>query len=122
MDLSKSIEELENKVLGKPDFDSHLVVECYRLCKVPLSELTVENLRMLIGQQIGLIYLVPLALEILVKDPFVEGDFYKGDLLKNVSELPSEFWVNNPVLNNEFTGIAKEAIHVADTLNNVLLP
>jgi len=35
----------------------------------------------MIGQEIGLDYLMPLALTELEKDPMVEGDLYPGDLL-----------------------------------------
>lgn len=45
MDTSKSLEELEHEIWGPPEFDSHLVTECHRLRKVPLCELTVENLQ-----------------------------------------------------------------------------
>ena len=53
---------------------------------------TVENLRIMLGQDIGSRYLVPIALEHLEADPFVAGDFYPGDLLCSVLSLPREFW------------------------------
>lgn len=77
----QSIEELEGDDWGDATFDSHLVRECHRLRRVPLADLSAENLRILIGQQIGLRYLVPMALDLLRRDPFAAGDFYPGDLL-----------------------------------------
>ena len=87
-----SIEELENKNWGAPTYPSNLVVECHRLRKIPLEELSVENLRMLIGQKIGLLYLIPTALEILEENPWISGDFYEGDLLENVLKVEIGFW------------------------------
>jgi len=81
LDRNKSLQELEAQDWGDPAYDSHLVTECHRLRRVPLRELTAENLRIMIGQQIGLPQLIPLALELLSGDPFAPGDFYRGDLL-----------------------------------------
>jgi hypothetical protein len=38
----------------------------------------------MIGQKIGLPYLVPLAINALEQDPLAQGDYYPGDLLANV--------------------------------------
>ncbi len=46
----------------------------------------------MIGQHIGLPFLIPLALETLDEDPLVEGSYYPGDLLKVVLEVPQSFW------------------------------
>lgn len=51
MNLSRSIEELEETTLGVPKYDSHLAFECHKLRTVPLIELSTENLRLLIGQK-----------------------------------------------------------------------
>ena len=53
-DRSKTLQQLEGSDWGDPTYDSHLVTECHRLRRVPLREFTVEKLRIMIGQQIGL--------------------------------------------------------------------
>ena len=63
LDRSKSLQQLDGEDWGEPTFDSHLVTECHRLHRVLLRDFTVEDLRITIGQQIGLDYLIPLALE-----------------------------------------------------------
>ncbi len=70
----KSLQELERDGWGQPDYDSHLVQTCHRLRRVPLADFTTEDLRIMIGQKIGLLFLVPLALEKLEEDPLTEGD------------------------------------------------
>jgi hypothetical protein len=52
----------------------------------------------MIGQNIGLEYLVPLALERLRRDPFAAGDCYPGDLLGSVLKVQSSFWKQRPDL------------------------
>ncbi|MEO7715494.1 MAG: contact-dependent growth inhibition system immunity protein [Capsulimonas sp.] len=79
--LSKTLQDLDGVDWGEPDYPSHLVTECHRLRTVPLKDFTAGNLRILIGQKFSLDYLVPLALMLLVNEPFVEGDYYEGDLL-----------------------------------------
>ncbi len=91
----KTLENLEKRNIDKPNYDSYLVRRCYELYKTPLTDFTTEDLRIMIGQQIGLDYLVPLAIDILKTDLFAEGDYFEGDLLKNVLEVDSNFWDNN---------------------------
>jgi hypothetical protein len=94
VDFSKSLQELEGADWGEPTYPSRLVIECHRLRRVPLNDLTPDNLRMLIGQEIGLAYLVPRALTLLAADPLLEEDYgyYPGDLLWVVLTLPTTFW------------------------------
>ena len=116
-ELDKNLAELEANVWPEPDFDSHLVRECHRLRMVPLRELTVENLRIMIGQQIGLPYLVPLALEHLEADPFVEGDYYPGDLLTNVLRSSREFWSTHRDLRSRVLLIVANALSLIGSID-----
>jgi hypothetical protein len=55
----------------------------------------------MIGQDFGLDYLIPLAIEKLKENILAEGDFYPGDLLKAVAGSKREFWETNPVYKEE---------------------
>ncbi|QEG37307.1 contact-dependent growth inhibition system immunity protein [Bythopirellula goksoeyrii] len=88
----QSLDELEADDWGPPPFDSYLVTTCHRLRKKPIGEFKIEDLRIMIGQEIGLLFLVPLALERIEADPLAEGDYYPGDLLVNVLRVSPEFW------------------------------
>ena len=116
-DRSKTMQQLEGSDWGEPTYDSHLVTECHRLRSVPLREFTAENLRIMIGQQIGLPYLIPLALELLRDDPFTAGDLYDGDLLATVLRADSRFWIASPDLRTEAAWIAQEALSLFPTLD-----
>jgi len=89
---SKTLEILENEVWDETGFRSVLMDRCFKLRKKCLNEFTVEDLRIMISQQIGLTYLIPLAIEIFKADIFAEGDLYPGDLLKSVLTVGAEFW------------------------------
>jgi hypothetical protein len=95
-DRTKCLQELEHDDWGEPTFSSHLVTTCHRLRRKPLSEFSVEDLRILIGQGIGLRFLMPLAIDRLEQEPLVEGDFYPGDLLTAVLRTDESFWAGHP--------------------------
>ncbi len=90
----KTLENLEKDIWPalSPDEGSQLIKTCTSLRKKPLQEFTTEDLRIMIGQEIGLHFLMPLAIETLTKELFAEGDLYEGDLLKAVLEIESTFW------------------------------
>ena len=118
----KTLEFLEKDFWGKPNYNSHLVTRCHELRKIPLDSFTTEDLRIMIGQQIGLDYLIPLALEVLTINLFAEGDFFEGDLLKNVLAIETNFWNENKnywaILNNLIKNRRSEIIaHKFDTSN-----
>ena len=121
-DRTKSLEQLENANWGEPDYDSYLVTTTHRLRRKPLNEFLVEDLRILIGQQIGLHYLIPLAVESLSADPLVAGDYYRGDLLKNVLSVRPEFWSEHPELYWQVDGVITELEILRDTIEKQLMP
>lgn len=49
----------------------------------------------MIGQQIGLKWLLPMAVEILEREPLAEGDLYAGDLLASVLRVDTDFWTEH---------------------------
>lgn len=118
-DRNKSLQDLDGEDWGEPTYDSHLVTECHRLRRIPLREFTAENLRILIGQQIGSLYLVPIALELLRVDPFTEGDFYGGDLLAAVLRTEAAFWQEHVDLRRQVTEVAKRAFELLPTLGEI---
>jgi hypothetical protein len=74
----------------------------------PIGELTVEDMRLLIGQSIGLAHLLPLALKVLRANPMAEGHMYEGDLLSAVITRNPAVWTESPELAREFRAIAAE--------------
>ena len=107
--LNATLEELDGDDWGTPPYDSSLVSNCHRLRRVQLKDFSIEDLRIMIGQEIGLKYLLPIAFVELEKDPFAEGDFYPGDLLKNVLGVSREFWQQHSELQERMDAIVERA-------------
>src|SRR5438874_13777906 len=110
--LDKSLQELEGSDWGEPKYDSYLVRTMHRLRRVPLREFNVEDLRIMIGQNIGLKYLIPLAFEKLGKNALAEGDYYAGDLLKAVLTVRPDVWQQHPEWRIEVQNIAQRAFEI----------
>ncbi len=49
----------------------------------------------MIGQNINLEFLIPLAIEKLKEDILAEGNYYEGDLLNNVLNSEKQYWLSN---------------------------
>lgn len=118
-DRNKTLQQLDGEEWGEPPYDSHLVKECHRLRRVPLRDFTVEYLRITIGQQIGLEYLVPLALERLHDDPFAEGAYYPCDLLVSVLGADARLWKKHPELRERLVTITERTISLLPTMPEI---
>lgn len=113
MDLARArtlaLENIENDPMGEPNYDSHVVRSVHRLWKKPIGEFTTEELRLMIGQSLGLPWLVPLALERLDKDPFTQGDFYPGDLFSSLLGTLDQYLELDGRCLGEIVSIARRA-------------
>jgi CDI immunity proteins len=87
MDLNATLDELEATGWCGPQVDSPMVERIHFLGRVPLRELTTEDVRLILGQNRAVKSLLPLALDLLSADPFAEGDHYPGDLLLVVARV-----------------------------------
>ena len=110
VDRTRTLEELEDARWGEPEYDSYVVRTCHALRRKPLGTLTDEELRVGVGQRVGLGYLVPIAVERLRPNPLTAADHYEGDLLRSVLDVPSPFWAEHPDVREELTSIVREAL------------
>jgi hypothetical protein len=81
-----------------PPDATRLINRCHELRIKQLVDFTAEDLRIMIGQQVALNRLLPLALNRLQPDPLVEGDYYSEDLLASVLRVDGAFWERSPDL------------------------
>ena len=88
----RTLDELDPPAWGSPDYDSHLVRRTHELRRMPIEDFTVEDLRIMVGQQIALPHLVPQAVAVLEGNPLAQGDFYPGDLLQAVLHVDPSYW------------------------------
>jgi hypothetical protein len=102
----KSLEVLENdKWPDEKEYPTGLVKRCYDYRKIPVDKLTIGELRTLIGQNIGLKYLIPIAIDFLKTDILIEGDLYPRDLLDSVLTIDKNFWTQNLNLKGQFVDL-----------------
>jgi CDI immunity proteins len=109
----KSLSKLSNKNNPIIQNDTSLIARHNDLLTKPICEYSVEDFRLLIGQNTGLEHLIPIAMEILKGNLMAEGDFYEGDLLKAVLTSDKDFWLKNKplktsmqtIIENEFNQI-----------------
>ena len=92
---NQSLEELENDWWGEPEFDSYVVKTSHLARQKPINKLTDEEIRLLIGQKIGLKYLLPIAVKMIEIRPDMMITFYPGDLLKCLLSRDKEDWKDN---------------------------
>jgi hypothetical protein len=86
-----------------------MVDRCHALRKVPIERLSPADLRLLLGQDIGARFLMPLALEVLEADPLTEADYYPGDLLNAAMSIPAEYWRSHAVEKHRLLSFAQSA-------------
>ncbi|MEV5205427.1 contact-dependent growth inhibition system immunity protein [Streptomyces sp. NPDC053720] len=109
LNRARSLEELERACWPDPSTDdTRLVTTAHALRRRPIGALTVEDMRLLIGQHIGLPYLLPLALEVLRENPMAEGHMYEGDLLSAVLTRNPSVWAEFPELSRELSEIVSK--------------
>ena len=76
--------------------ESGLVQRVHALRKKLLRDFLPHEVRLCVGQGIGLPYVVPRALDILSRDPWVETEYYPGDLLHACIDVEQSYWREHP--------------------------
>jgi CDI immunity proteins len=86
-----------------------LITRCHELRTKPLRDFTVEDLRIMLGQQVALNHLVWPALDRLRSDSLVEYDDYPIDLLVSVLRVDPAYWERSPDYDLELHDLAEGA-------------
>jgi hypothetical protein len=106
IDITSTLERLENDFWGNPPKDSSkLVIKSHELRKKKLEDFEPADFRLLIGQNIGLQFLIPIVIEKIRENPFIEADFYEGDLLLNILKSDKKYWTSHSNIKNEVINI-----------------
>ncbi|QKV96430.1 hypothetical protein HUT19_35885 [Streptomyces sp. NA02950] len=114
----RTLEELDGvRWPDAPADATGLVRTVHALRHKKLGELTVEDLRTLIAQDVGLPFLLPLALEVLRDEPLAEARYYEGDLLSVVLRSDPAVWAQLPDVADELltvvSGLPEVEAHLA---------
>lgn len=110
MDIrEKSLNEIYGWEPVKAEPDTYVIRTAARAMRLPLRDLSAEEIRLLIGQKVGLRYLLPLAIEILQKNPLKQASLFPGDLLEVCKRLDASDWDRNSEELRTFQDILKAA-------------
>lgn len=106
-----TIESLEDDFWGNaPDDSTDLIMEIYSLRRKNIEDFSIENLRLLIGQNIALDILIPKTINVLYENVLAEGDYYEGDLLKAVVGCDADYWLKHPTEKNNMVSLIKNRL------------
>ena len=120
---TQTLTELEGEDWGEPTWQSYVVTNSHRLRKTPLRDFTAEDLRFMLGQQISLPILMPMALDVLAMvDPFTGGDMCPGTLLQNALAVDPKFWRDHPALWHRMNVILVDLHSLHELMVTTLLP
>lgn len=117
-----SLNELEKNDERQNNLKSGLTEKCNLARSKKLKNLSNEEVRILLGQHIGLHYTVPLALNLLESNPLCAGDLYAGDILVMLLMVEREFWHSNPALNNRLVEIRITVEEIYSTIAEEIMP
>ena len=95
-DRGKTLVQLKREKFRDPYWDFNRFPSGYYLRNVPLEKLKDGDLLALIGQAIGLDYLVLMAIERLEQNPLLKCRYAEGDLLSAVLRADALVWKRNP--------------------------
>ena len=115
---------LEEMVLQKqwkttvPSTDgSRVERQIYLLSQKADKDFSIEDLRFIILQEIGLSRYIPMAIQKLEDNIFAEGDFYEGDLLSAVLQVSDEYWKSH---NEERVALARLLANMSESQHSFL--
>lgn len=73
------------------NYNSSIEWRRYQLYRTPLEHFSIDDVRFMILQQLGLEFLIPKAVGQLEHRILVEGNYYRGDLLNSIFQIPASF-------------------------------
>lgn len=109
IDYNRSLKTYLHSEIGPvEEYNSNLVKKTNAILEKNLSDLSTEDIRLLISQNILLDLLMPLAFEKLEINILSEGDYYPGDLLNSVLKSDNSFWKENKELYLKLCNMIKQ--------------
>ncbi len=93
IDLRRNLLELDPGCFDDADSNDYVAMLARRLAAKPLRKFNATDLYAAIRHNVGLPWLVPLAIARLEEEPFATAGDHPGDLLTAVLESDSRFWL-----------------------------
>lgn len=87
---------------------------------IPIEELGLEDLCRALRQDLFSLELLPIAIDVLSKDP-LSGFFDDGELLVLINDLPSSYWSGNELLVRRLLSVLVNSEHLLSEEPEILL-
>lgn len=81
--------------IPKKNISSSVQLRCYDLYFKELDDFSIDDIRFMLIQELGIDFLIDRALSQLEKDILIEASYYEGDLLSSVLKLEADYWSRN---------------------------
>lgn len=117
--FSNLLGKWKNKIPKEGD-STPIQMRIYKLYQTRLDDFDSDDIRFMIGQNIGEKFLIPIALKYLKEDLLYEAIYYEGDLLHSIIKLPEVFWCENIKLYEKIYDILLEQNEKLGTLNSTI--
>lgn len=91
-----------------------MIRRCHEVMRKDVDDLTVEDLRLLIGQGIALHWLVPIAVDLVVEEPLTSGDLLAGDLFSALLGVQESYWASDPSSWLALHGVAEQIANTGE--------
>jgi hypothetical protein len=109
-DMNQSLSQLDKSLAPNGDASSYLIKRHNELLTKKIMDFSIEDFRLMIGQNTGLQYLIPVAINHLRQNILAEGDYYEGDLLKSVLTSDKNFWLKHGSLCRELIEVIENQL------------
>lgn len=104
--------ELDPQTWDPANLSDETAYIAQRLASKPVRRLTAAELRELIARDLSLPITVPLAMERIAEDPFLQAQRHPGDLITTIMESSARFWRAREDLWLEMIGILGKAVEI----------
>lgn len=112
--IDNTIETLENKIWEYKKFPTILIETCHNARKKKIKDLSLNELRTLLQQDIGVPYILPSVMEILEKDLLADSRFYPGDLLLAAISMSDRTWKQHTETGMRLKALLDDAVQRED--------
>lgn len=108
---SQSLQELEGVDWGEPaTAETPMIGRVLSLRRKRLKDLTNGEVRLAVGQKVGLPIILEVAIARLRADPLLEADYYPGDLLAALVQIDEDAWGSRTALRAELADLFRQAM------------
>lgn len=117
LNLEKSIKNILNLENWKEEFGSSLERNIATALNKPIGNLSTEELRMLLNQELYLEIVVPVSLERLSSNTFLRSEDTDVLLVLKLLQINNNFWNKNVNLKKEFINLTNNIFNINNSKN-----